>query len=171
MKTLIFSILLSFLSVTNAQTKVIELKSDKAVYAAGETAVLRANFFAKPDNTDFQFDIVSSLNSNLLEVDRVTDFQMFSSAKELVAGDYTWTVSVVVQDARYARDLKTTIQYYTNLIIDLDEQIAAETDPVLLANLQKRKDDAISLKIAAQSELNSIRTPVLAPVTLDFTVQ
>lgn len=171
MKTLIFSILLTLSTQLFAQTKIVELKSDKTIYSAGETAVLRANFLARPDNTDFQFDIISSLNSELLTVDRVTDFQMFSSAKDLVAGVYTWGVTVVVQDARYARDLKTTIAYYADLVITLDEQIAVETDPVLLANLQKRKEDANHLKAAAQSELHSIRTPVLAPVTLQFTVQ
>lgn len=172
MKTFLFSFFFLLLQTSAfAQTRILELKSDKSVYSAGEAAVLRANFFSKPDNTDFQFDIISTVNGEPVEVDRVTDFQMFSSVKNLLPGNYTWEVSVVVQDARYARDLKETIIYYTDSIANLDAQIAIETDPVALASLQNRRDDAMRLKAAALSELNGIRTAILAPLTLQFSVQ
>jgi hypothetical protein len=172
MRSILFSILIACFAVNaGAETKVLELKSDKAIYAAGETAVLRANFFSKPDNSDYQFDILATLNGQPIIVDRVTDFQMFSTAKQLEVGDYVWSVTVVIQDARYARDLKETIIYYSNLIASLDEQIAAEIDPVKLESLQKRRADDITLKDAANAELQSIRTPILAPLTLQFSVQ
>lgn len=160
-----------FLNTALAETKIVDLRSDKGIYSAGDTAVLRANFLSKPDNSDFQFDITAKLNGQSLPVDRVTDFQMFSSAKNLVAGNYTWQVSVVVQDARYARDLKSTIQFYSDAIAGIDTQIATETDPAKLLNLQKRRADDISIKQSAINELNQIRTPVLAPLTLQFSVQ
>lgn len=154
-----------------SQTKVIELKSDKAIYTINDSPILKATLFSKPDNTDYQFDVTATLNGQPIATDRVTDYQVFSSPKNLVAGEYTWIVTMVIQDAKYAQDLKTTIKYYLNQISILDAQIAAETDPVVLENLQARRLDAIDIKAAAESELQSIRKPVLAPVQLEFTVQ
>ena len=154
-----------------SQTKVIELKSDKAIYTVNETPILKATLFSKPDNTDYQFDVTATLNGQQVATDRVTDYQVFSSPKNLPVGIYTWVVTMVIQDAKYAKDLKATIKYYLNQISILDAQIAVETDPVVLENLQTRRLDAIDIKAAAESELQSIRKPVLAPVQLDFTVQ
>ncbi len=161
-----------FLSqVAVSQTKVIELKSDKSVYTTTETPILKATIFSKPDNTDYQFDVTATLNGQSIPTDRVTDYQIFSSPKNLAVGAYTWIVTMVIQDAKYAQDLKTTIKYYLNQISVLDAQIATETDPVVLENLQSRRLDAIDIKAAAESELQIIRKPVLAPVQLEFTVQ
>jgi len=165
---------LSILLITNvsfAETKVIELKSDKAVYAVGEVPVLQATVLTKPDSSDFQFDITAKLNNADIATSRVTDFQMFSAPKNLAVGSYSWTVTLVIQDASYAKDLKTTIRYYENQILDLDAQIAVETDPAALAVLQGKRADAVQIKTAAASELQSIRTAVLQPVTLTFSVQ
>lgn len=159
------------LSTHAQETKIVELKADKPVYAVGDTALLRANFYARPDNSDFEFDIVGTLNGTPIPADRVTDFQIFSSAKNLAAGSYTWNVQVVIQDARYARDLKDTINYYADLAANLNDQIAVETDPDKLANLTKQRDDALSLKAAAESELSDLRSPVMAPLSLNFSVQ
>ena len=153
------------------QTKVIELKSDKAIYATTENPILKATLFSKPDNTDYQFDITATLNGQNIDVDRITDYQMFSSPKNLIVGAYTWTVTMVIQDAKYAKDLKTTIKYYENQISILDAQIAVTTDPVTLATLQARRIDYLDIKSAAAQQLQSIRRPVLAPVSLTFTVQ
>ena len=171
MKSLLALLTLIFSASLYAQTSIVELKADKTIYAAGDTAILRANFLAKPDNTDYQFDVLATLDGQAITVDRVTDFQMFSTAKTLVTGTHTWQVTVVIQDARYARDLKASIIYYTDSIASLDTQIAAATDPVVIANLQKRKDDAVNIKAAAESELQNIRSPVMNPLTLSFTVQ
>jgi hypothetical protein len=154
-----------------AQTKVIDLKSDKTIYAVSESPILKATLFSKPDNTDYQFDVTATLNGQSIATERVTDYQIFSSPKNLTAGAYTWVVTMVIQDAKYAQDLKTTIKYYLNQISILDAQIATEIDPVVLENLQSRRLDALDIKAAAESELQSIRKPVLAPVQLEFTVQ
>lgn len=172
MKNLIVILSLSLAAaVSVAQTRIVELRSDKTVYAEGENPVLRADFLSKPDNTDFQFDILGTLNGTELAVDRVTDYQMFSQPRDLEPGTYTWEVTVVIQDARYARDLKESIAYYENLISTLEAQIAVETDPEALAALERRRDEAVQIKTAAESELNRIRKPVLAPLSLSFTVE
>ncbi|MGZ6419033.1 MAG: hypothetical protein ACXWPX_11005 [Pseudobdellovibrio sp.] len=172
MKSLLMILLPLFFSTSlYAQTSIVTLNADKTIYASGDTAILRANFLAKPDNTDFQFDALATLDGQAVTVDRVTDFQMFSTVKNLTTGNHTWQVTVVIQDARYAQDLKDSITYYTNLIASLDSQIAAATDPTVIANLQKRKDDAVNIKTAAESELQNIRSPVMNPLTLQFTVQ
>lgn len=170
MKILLFLALLSQ-NVFADSTRIVALSSDKAVYAAGENAVLRAKFFTRPNNPNYDFDIVGILNGSPLPVTRITDFEMFSSAKNLVAGNYAWTVSVVVQDARYARDLKTSIAYFESEIERLTQEIAQETDPDRLENLNRQKAKNESLKAASVSELNQIRTPVLAPQTITFIVQ
>ena len=154
-----------------SQTKVIELKSDKAIYTTNEAPILKATLFSKPDNTDYQFDVTATLNGQAVATDRVTDYQIFSSPKNLAIGQYTWVVTMVIQDAKYAQDLKTTIKYYLNQVSILDAQIASETDPVVLENLQSRRLDALDIKAASESELQSIRKPVLAPVQLAFTIQ
>lgn len=151
-------------------TKLIALSSDKAVYSAGESAVLRAQLLSKPNNPNFDFDVVATLNGDTIAVDRVTDFELFSTAKELTAGNYSWTATLVLQDARYARDLKAAIQYYSSEIERLTNEIAEETDPQAIANLEKKKARAEALKAASENELASIRTAVLAPQTISFQV-
>ncbi len=167
--SIITILFLSQFAVT--QTKVIDLKSDKAIYAVSDSPILKATLFSKPDHTDYQFDVTATLNGQPISTDRVTDYQIFSSPKNLAVGVYTWVVTMVIQDANYARDLKTTIKYYLNQISILDAQIAVETAPVVLGDLQARRLDAIDIKAAAESELQSIRKPVLAPVQWQFKVQ
>lgn len=154
-----------------ANTRIVKLRSDKKIYSVGDAAILRATFNSKPDNSNFQFDVIGSLNSEPLPISRVTDYQMFSSVKNLVAGHYTWSVTVVIQDARYARDLKQSISYYEQKVAVLDQEINLETDPDILEQLEAQKLVALHKKSAAESELNRIRKPVFEPLTLQFTVE
>lgn len=124
----IFSTL--FVQSLQAQTQVVDLKSDKAIYTTSENPILKVTLFSKPDNTDYQFDVTATLNGQSIATERVTDYQIFSSPKNLPVGEYTWVVTLVIQDAKYAQDLKTTIKYYLNQISILDAQIATEIDPV-----------------------------------------
>lgn len=165
-----FSILLFFLPAI-AASDFVKLRSNKATYTEGENAILRAVFLTKPDNSNFQFDITGILNAEALSVERVTDYQMFSTAKNLLPGTYTWSVTVVIQDARYARDLKVSIAYYAARITELEDLIAVETDPEALEVLEHERSKQISKKSAAESELSRIRTPVREPMTLQFTVE
>ncbi len=171
MKTLFIASLVFLSTTVLAQTKVIEVKSDKLIYSTTETPVLRATLFAKPDNSDFQFDIIAKLNGTEIKTDRVTDYEMFSNPKNLTVGVYTWVVTLVTQDARYARDLKTTIKYYENKNITIDQQLLTETNPTVIANLQAQKTQNLNIIAASKSELNNIRTPVLNPVSTTFTIQ
>lgn len=172
MKTFLLIIATLFISLSSfAGTKIVELSSDKTAYAEGDSAVLRANFVSKPDNSDFSLDIVGTLNNSPLASDRITDFEIFSKTAALTEGNYTWTVQVVIQDTKYAQDLKDTIRYYADEIYSLNAKIAAETDPAKLANLIARRDSDLSSQGAAQAELTSIRSPVLSPISLTFSVQ
>jgi hypothetical protein len=47
----------------------------------------------------------------------------------LTAGDHTWRAEVVLQDARYARDLKTSIAYFAEKVSEINDRLAEETDP------------------------------------------
>ena len=175
MKKIFFMVLLCLgMVITSsglAQTAVFTLKSDKTVYATTETPILKASVYTRPDNSDYEFDITATLNNQSIATERVTDFQMFSMPKNLVIGTYTWAVILVMQDARYAKDLKATIKYYENKIIDIDTQLSTATDPQVIATLQQQKTNYTNIKLAAVSELTAIRTPVLAPQTLTFQVQ
>ncbi len=170
MKKILFCITVLTSFVVAAQTKLVQLSSDKAVYTQGETASLKAYLLSKPTSPNFQFDVQAKVNNQSVATERITDFQYFYGAKNLTAGSYTWQVTVVIQDARYARDLKTSITYYVQLVENLDGQIATETDPVRLEALQRRKSEALALKQAAEKELESIQTPIAEPVELNFTV-
>ena len=77
---------------------------------------------------------------------------------------------MVLQDARYARDLKSSIKYFQDKITVIDVRLATETDPVVIADLQSQKARYQSLKAASESELTSIRT-LVETLTLTFTVQ
>lgn len=154
-----------------AQTKVIELKSDKSIYNVGDIPVLKATLFSKPDNSDFQFDVSALLNDVEIKTDRITDFQIFSAPKNLSVGTYNWVVTVVIQDARFATDLKSIIKYYDDKIIDIDTELLTATDPNIIADLMAKKTEYQNIISASQQQLNSIRTPVLQPVSLQFTVQ
>ena len=154
-----------------ASSDLIRLTSDKSVYTSTENPILRATLNSRPDNTDFQFDIIATLNGANIPTERVTDYMMFSKASSLASGDYTWAVTVVLQDARYARDLKATIKYYENRISDINQQLLTETDPQIITQLNNQKNQFQGIITASQSELNQIRTQVSDPVQLQFSVQ
>jgi hypothetical protein len=148
-----------------------KISSNKSVYLVNEKPLLKATVFSKPENTDYQFDIHTELNNQIISSDRVTDYQMFSLPQNLVAGLYTWKVTLVIQDARYARDLKTTIKYYQNQIIDIDTKLLTETNPQVILDLQNQKTENLNIIQSAQSELQSIQTIVAPSQTIQFRVQ
>lgn len=150
--------------------EIFSISSDKAAYAVNEAATLRASVVTRPINTDYEFDIVGTLNGTPLAAERVTDFEYFSTAPNAEAGIYMWEATLVMQDKRYARDLKASITYFDGRIATIDGQLATETDPDVIASLQAQKARYLSLKAGADSELGSIRTPV-KNLSLEFTVQ
>lgn len=149
---------------------VLELRSDKSTYSSGESAVLRASLDTRPADQNFEFDLVSNLNGVGLSVERTTDFEFFSYSAPLVAGDYTWEVTMVLQDKRYARDLKASILYFTQKIQAIDEELGT-APPEEVPDLEARKARYLSLKNAAEIELENHRTIITGPKTLQFQVQ
>jgi len=154
-----------------AGTEILTLSSDKSIYAESETAILRASLHAKPNNANLQFDLLATLNGNPIAVDRVTDFQSFSTEKNLALGSYTLEVTLVVQDARMATDLKAAIAFYNADIAEIQEDLSTETDPEVIANLQARLLKSQNLLAAAEFQLSDIRSIVMEPKTLSFIVQ
>lgn len=144
------------------------LSSNKAEYAVGESAVLRASLATKPADENYELDLISTLNEESLPTERTTDFQMFATALNLAAGSHTWAVTVVLQDKRYARDLKASLNYFNAKIAEIDEALATETDPVEIARLQERRARYLSLHEAATAELSNHRTAVAGPFTHTF---
>lgn len=150
--------------------EVLELRSDKNTYSVGEAAVLRASLDTKPSDVNFEFDLVSELNGVALSVERTTDFEFFAYSSPLFAGDYVWEVTMVLQDKRYARDLKASILYFTQKIQQIDAELGA-APPEEIPDLEARKARYISLRSAAEQELQSHRTIITGPKTLQFQVQ
>lgn len=167
----LLALLLTFTSFTSAADTVIAtLKSDRTSYAVGENAVLRATLHTRPENPDFQFDIVGRVNSVALPVERTTDFNMFSTLSNLESGTFTWEVDVVLQDAAYAKDLKASILYFDDKIEVIDNRLLTETDPVVIDSLILQKERYEELKSASQQELSDSRTLVQS-LSLTFTAQ
>ncbi len=154
-----------------ADTKLIQLSSDKTTYAAGETAVLRAMLLSEPENTDFEFEALGQLNGADLPMDRITQFESFANVANLQAGAYTWTVNIYLQDARLARDLKASIDFYNGKIANIDAELVTNPPPERVAELEADKAEDQSLITAAQNQLTANRTFVHGPETISFTVQ
>jgi hypothetical protein len=150
--------------------EILTISSDKAEYLVGEVPELQASVVTRPLSPDFEFDVVGELNEQPLPVERVSDFEFSSTAPGLSAGSYTWDVTLVIQDKRYARDLKASITYFDGQIDTIEDQLLTETDPGVIEQLEAEKARFESLKAAAESELVAIRTVVKA-AHIDFTVQ
>lgn len=166
----LFLALALFSALPAQAAEIFTISSDKANYSVGETPVLQASVATKPLSPDFEFDVVAELNEQALAVERITDYEFFSSAPGLAADSYTWEATLVIQDKRYARDLKESIAYFDGRIATIDGQLATETDPDVIASLNAQKARYQSLKSGAMSELGSIRTAVKT-ATIQFTVQ
>jgi hypothetical protein len=169
MRILIALVAFGFTTVCGA-AELATISSDKDIYATGETAILQIALSTQPDNTNYEFDAVGDVDGLALEIDRSTPFALFSTDATLQAGTDTWTVHIVLQDARYARDLKTSIGYFTQKITDIDARLATETDPTVIANLQTQRSKYVGLLAASQSELTEIRSEVKT-LSLNFEVQ
>lgn len=170
MKVLVFFTLL-FSSFTQADTKIVELSTDRAVYSAGDNAVLRAMLFTRPDNHSLELEVLGNLNGVSLPVERVTDFEHFSTARGLEVGSYTWTVEVFIQDARLARDLKNTVSYAADKIVEIDQELATNPPPERVEELLIQKARYERLKATAEAELLTIRTKIHGPVGISFQVE
>ncbi len=153
-----------------AATPLFTITSDKATYLTTDTVNLTANFTAVPSNADYEFDLVSNVSGVSVDTTRANSKQLVVQVSNLPVGTYTWQVQVVLQETRYAKDLKTGIQNDAAQIISLNSQIAAEQDPVKKAALQNTRDQVVAEQASFQAELANVRTPVLTPVSLTFSV-
>ena len=169
MKNLILGLCL-FALPAFADTKLIQISSDRATYAAGDTAILRAMLLTKPDNANFEFEALGKLNGVDLPLERITEFESFSLAQDLEPGVYTWSVEIVIQDGRLARDLKESIAYFTARIAEIDAELATEPPPERVEELLAAKAQVERLAAVTSLELTRIRTKVHGPVTIDFEV-
>lgn len=160
-----------FLALPAYGADLLTLSTDKASYAVGEPVIVHASLSTAPDNTDYEFDLLTTLNAAPLALSRPTAYEFFGSAEGLAAGDYELSTQVVIQDARYARDLKTAIAHFTAEVARYQALIDAATDPVLIGQYEAAKARNQSLQDASASELAAIRTNVGSPVTHNFIVE
>ena len=172
MKAVLFALSALILNLTpEAQSSpLISLRSDKASYGENERAVLRASLATRPADPNYEFDVVSTLNAAPIAMERTTDFEQFASTAELSVGSYTWSATLVLQDKRYARDLKNSIGYFDGRIALIDEDLANATDPEEIEQLERSRARYVSLKASAEAELANHRATVAGPITHEFTV-
>lgn len=152
-----------------SETAVVSLLA-KPTYAVGETAILRAQLLTRPDNSNFEFDLVGRLNDVEVPIERITEFEAFSEVRDLEAGSFHWAVDVYVQDKRLAADLKTAISSFTAEIETIDAELGTATDPDRIAYLESQKARFERLRAASLSQLASIRSHVHGPVSINFSV-
>ena len=161
-------VLLPFISYGG--TEVLRISSDRPSYAAGEKAVLRAMLTSKPDNSTMEFDLEGRLNGVLLPISRITEFEFFSVTEGLAAGTHSWSATVYLQDARLARDLKASLNFFATEIQKIDALLETETDPEKIAALQAARTRYVGLRAATEAQLASIRTQVYGPVSTSLFV-
>lgn len=169
MKCLILALLLAPI-FSEASTEVIRISSDRATYAAGEKAVLRAMLASKPDNSVMEFDVEGELDGEIFPITRITDFEFYSVTPPLAAGVHELSATVYLQDARLARDLKASISYFASEIARIDLALETATDPNQILELQAAKAKYQNLLAATQTQLASIRTEVFGPVAISIQV-
>ena len=158
---LVFSLFaLMIAAPTFASTQIATLNFDKTYYVAGNKAVLTALLASKPNDPNLEFDIVGKLNGTTLDATRVTDYDFYSTTAALTAGSYNWTVTVYLQDARYARDLKTSITGFTSQIAAIDVSLQTETNPTVIAQLQAQRASLVDLGNTTTAQLAASRTSV-----------
>ncbi|MCO5142774.1 MAG: hypothetical protein M9962_06765 [Oligoflexia bacterium] len=151
-------------------TKIIETYVD-ATYDEGDSAILRTQFFSKPDNQNLEFDLISKINDVEISVHRINDFEIFSTLEDLAIGSYTWAVQVVLQDKRLATDLKISLTNFANRISEIDTELLDATDPEEIADLEAERAELVELSSTVQDQLTKIRTPFLNPITKTFIVE
>lgn len=161
---------LSFSAVAQAETKIVEIFSSKSVYNLGETVILRSMLLTKPDNENYELEVLGDLGGNPLSLERVTEFESFAAVEGLTPGTYTFSANVVIQDARLARDFKESIRRFQEKIAAIDAELATNPPPDRVEELLAEKARFEQLLQTTQGELSRIRTKIHGPVTLNFDV-
>lgn len=157
-------------SATAAENKVVAFSSDKALYQVGDKAILSARLITKPDNPNLEFDLVSKLNGVEIPIQRVTEFDFYSTATLSTVGSNPWRVIVYIQDARLARDLKASIAGFNARIAAIVQELEENQDPVKEQELLDEKAQHERFLAASQAQLTSIRSQVYGPVGLNLQV-
>lgn len=169
MKNFLYAFFFLLPLYTYGGTKIVDLTVDKSFYVAGNKALLTAVLASKPDNANMEFDLTATLNAVNLPLNRVTEHSFYAQTQALAQGSYNWTVKVFLQDARFARDLKISMQSFTDRIAAIDAALLTETDPTKIANLQAERAQKVDLRLACESQLAAIRSQVFSTF-LNFNV-
>jgi len=153
-----------------AENRLVVLSSDKAAYQIGEKAVLSARLTTKPDNQNLEFDLVGSIDGTEIPIQRVTDFDFYSTTAFTAIGQKKWRITVYIQDARVARDLKISIASFIARISEIDLLLQTETDPAKRDQLLQEKARTQQFLAASEAQLISIRSKIYGPVQLNLQV-
>ena len=153
-----------------ADNKVVAFSSDKSSYQVGDKAILGARLITRPDNPNLEFDLVSKLNGVEIPIQRVTEFDFYSTATLSTVGSNPWRVTVYIQDARLARDLKASIVAFSARIAAIDEELEQNEDPLIEQELLDEKAQQERFLAASQAQLTGIRSQVYGPVGINIQV-
>lgn len=157
-------------SAIDANTKFFDLQVNQESFLVGDTAIFHAQVFGKPENPDFEFDVLLQLNSSSVPVTRASDFSFLGRSQLLNSGTQTVSATVYMQDKSYAAQLKISIQNFQQKIQLAQDQLEEETDPERIGELNAEIAKYTQLKNAAEAQLSSIRTKVRGPISRNFTV-
>lgn len=149
----------------------VVLTKDKASYAIGEKAVLRARVQSRPDNSNLEFELLSKVEGVANPIRRLSEYEFFSVLELPTAGIYRWRVDVYLQDRRLARDLKIAINQYSSDISSVEERLAGDLGPGEEAALLAEKSRLENLKAIAEAQLVNGRTKIGDTAALNIQAQ
>lgn len=152
-------------------SQILEVSSDKASYQINEVAILRASLSTKPNDPSYELDLVAAINGEEVSLQRITDFEFYAQVPLTQAGAFSFSAQVVLQEKEYARDLILAIQNLTQEIQQLESDLASETDPDRIIQLQNQIARKQSLKASSEAELQSHRSLVGNPSQVQFIVE
>lgn len=162
---------LGLLVGTAQAANIVELSANKTVFAPGEKAILRAKLTTKPDNENLELDLVGKVENIDHSINKLTEFEYFSTLDLPTVGIYRWRVTVYLQDKRLARDLKATLSELSKNIAEIDEELVDAEDPEQIAELEAAKAKLTNLRTLTEEQLASIRTQVYGPAALNVRVE
>jgi len=141
-------------------TPIVRLSADKASYHVGDQASLTVLLKTRPDDSEDEFDVTSTIDGVSVATIQETSTVYFVSYPVAMAGPHLWQTTLFLQNARFAHDAKIVIGQSNAAILADQKLLQTATDPAQISQLQADLAHQQSLLVSTQAALASIRTIV-----------
>ncbi|NUM87933.1 MAG: hypothetical protein HUU37_01900 [Bdellovibrionales bacterium] len=164
---------ISALTIPAHAIPITKFTSDKAAYAVGERAILRAHLATEPENRALEWHVVvGELPGNEIALGKLSDREFMGFTEVFtMTGERTFTATTFLQDRRLAAGLVAAITQASAEILRIDGLLATETDPAAIETLLLERSRQVQLRDAAGLELSRHRKQVDGVKTLTIQIQ